>query len=71
MSTKQVGGRKSGQEPNRAATWSQELMQRAWTDMEGVLLTGLFSLLSYRTQDHQRRNGIIHNVLDPLPSVTN
>ena len=45
----------------RAGTWRQELMQRSW----GVLLTGLFSLLSYRTQDHQPRGGPTHNGLGP------
>ena len=29
--------------------------------MEGMLLTGLLSLLSYRTQDYQPRDGTTHN----------
>jgi hypothetical protein len=41
-----------------------------------VLLTGfpphgLFSLLSYRTQDHQPRDGTTHNVLGPPTSIIN
>ena len=32
---------------------------------------GLLSLPSYRTQDHQPRGGLTHNVLDPFPSIAN
>ena len=32
---------------------------------------GTFNLLSYRTQDHQPRDGTTHNRLGPPPSVTN
>jgi hypothetical protein len=35
-----------------------------------VLLTGLLSLLSHRTQDHQSRISTIHYGLGPPPSVT-
>ena len=38
---------------DRAGTWRQELMQRPWR----ALLTGLLGLLSYRSQDHQPRDG--------------
>ena len=65
---------KSSQDRNssRAGIWRQELMQRPWR----VLLTGLlhmacFSLLSYRAQNHQPRDGPTHNGLAPLPSITN
>ena len=47
---------------HRAGTWSQELMQRPWRDVLYWLASiGLFSLLSYRTQDHQPRDGTTHN----------
>jgi hypothetical protein len=43
---------------NRAGTWRQELMQRPWRDAAYWLAShGLLSLLSYRTQGHQPRNG--------------
>jgi hypothetical protein len=32
---------------------------------------GLLSLLSYRTQDHQPRDGTTHNGLDLPPLITN
>lgn len=39
-----------------AGTWRQELTQRSWRDTAYWLAPqGLLSLLSYRTQDHQRR----------------
>jgi hypothetical protein len=41
-------------------------MQRPWR----VLLTSLLSLLSYRTQDHNRRDGFSHNGLGPPPLIT-
>ena len=31
---------------------------------------GLFNLFSYRTQDHQPRDGTTHNGLDSPPSIT-
>ena len=40
----------------------QELMQRPWRDVTSWLASsGLLSLLSYRTQDYQPRDVIIHN----------
>ena len=43
---------------NRAGSWRQELMQRPWRGATyRFALHGLFSLLSYRTQDHQPRDG--------------
>jgi hypothetical protein len=42
--------------------WRQELMQRSWG---GVRFTGLLSLLSKRTQDHQAMDGPTHNGLPP------
>jgi hypothetical protein len=45
----------------------QELMQRPWRDVTYWLASpGLFSLLSYRTQDHQPRDGSTHNRLSNL-----
>ena len=39
----------------------QELMQRPWRDVPYWLASpGLLSLLSYRTQDHQPRDGPTH-----------
>lgn len=52
--------------PSRAGTWIQELMQKpgkgaaCWTAPYG-----LFSLLHYRTQEQQPRNGTNHNGLGP------
>jgi hypothetical protein len=41
----------------------QELMQRPWRDVLYWLASpGLLSLLSYRTQDHQPRDGTTHSV---------
>jgi hypothetical protein len=46
----------------------QELMQRPWRDVPYCLASpGLLSLLSYRTQDYQSRDGTTHNGLGPLP----
>jgi hypothetical protein len=40
----------------------QELMQRPWRDVTYWLASpGLLSLLSYRTQDYQLRDGTTHN----------
>jgi hypothetical protein len=40
----------------------QELMQRPWKDAAyWPALPGLLSLLSYRTQDYQPRDGTTHN----------
>jgi hypothetical protein len=58
---------------NRAGTWRQELMQRAWRGAAFWLAPhGLFSLLSYRTQDQlPTQGGITHNGQGPLPSIAN
>jgi hypothetical protein len=42
-------------------------MQRPWRDV----LTGLLSLLSYRTQDYQPRDGPTHKGTYPPPLITN
>jgi hypothetical protein len=45
----------------------QELMQRPWRDVHYWLASpGLLSLLSYRTQDHQPRDGPTHKGPFPL-----
>ena len=45
-----------------AVTWRWELMQRLWRGAAYWLAChGLLSLLSYRTQEHQPRNGTTHN----------
>jgi hypothetical protein len=53
---------------HRAGSWRQELMQKPWR----VLLTGswLDSLMSYKTQDHQPRDGTSHNRLGPPQLIT-
>jgi hypothetical protein len=52
----------------RAGTWRQELMQRPWRDAAYWLVSsGLLSLLSYRIQDYQPRDGPTHNGLGPPP----
>jgi hypothetical protein len=51
--------RKSGLELKQVR--KQELMQRPWRDVTYWLAPpGLFSLLSYSTQDYQSRDGITH-----------
>ena len=51
---------------NRAGTWRQELMQRPWSSAAHWLAPhGLIRLLSYRTQDHQIRDGTTHHGLGP------
>jgi hypothetical protein len=46
----------------RTGTWRQELMQRPWRDVTYWLASpGLLSLLSYRTQDYQPRDGTTHH----------
>ena len=51
----------------RVRTWRQELMQRPWRDVTYWLASpGLFSLLYYRTQDYQPRDGTTHHGLSPL-----
>jgi hypothetical protein len=45
----------------------QELMQRPWRDVSYWLASpGLFSLLSYKTQDYQPREGPTHKGPFPL-----
>jgi hypothetical protein len=57
---------------NRAGNWRQELMQRPWRGAGYWLaLHGLFSLLSYRTQDYQPRDDTTHSGLGPLTLITN
>jgi hypothetical protein len=52
---------------HRAGTWRQELMQRPWRDVPYWLASpGLLSLLSYRTQDYQPRDGTTHKGLSLL-----
>jgi hypothetical protein len=47
-------------------------MQRPWRDAAHWLAPhGLLSLLSYRTQEHQPRDGPTHSGRGPLPSITN
>ena len=47
-------------------------MQRPWRDPAYWLAShDLASLLSYRTQDHQVRDGTTHNGLGPPPLITN
>ena len=47
-------------------------MQRPWREAAYWLAShGLLSLLSYRTQDHQPKDGTTHHGLNPPPSVTN
>jgi hypothetical protein len=57
---------------SQAGTWRQELMQMPWRDAAYWLAPhGLLRLLSYRTQDHQAKDGTAHNGLGPPPSITN
>jgi hypothetical protein len=45
----------------------RELMQGSWKNVSYWLASpGWFSLLSYRTQDYQPRDGTTHNVLSPF-----
>jgi len=49
----------------------QELMQRPWKDVTSWLsFPSLLSLLSYRTQDYQPRDGTTHNGLGPTLLIT-
>jgi len=51
---------------NRTGTWRQELMQKPWKGAAYWLVHhGLLSLLCYRTQDHQPRDGTTHRELGP------
>jgi hypothetical protein len=59
---------------HRAGAWRQKLMQRPWRDAAYWLAPcGLLSLLSYRTQDYQPRDGTTHNGLGlgPPHLITN
>ena len=75
MTTKQFGEegeiywltslRRSGLELKQVR--KQELMQKGWRDVLYWLASpGLLSLLSYRTQDYQRRDGPTHKGASPL-----
>ena len=47
---------------HRAGTWRQELIQRPWRNAAYLSVSpGLLSLLSYRTQDYQPRDGTTHH----------
>jgi len=47
---------------NRTGSWRQELRHWLWSDTAYCLAPHvLLSLLSYRTQNHQRRNGAAHS----------
>ena len=52
---------------------NQDRNLKAGTNAEAMTLApyGLFSLLSYRTKDHQARNGTTHNRLGTLTSIAN
>jgi hypothetical protein len=57
--------RKSGLELKQVR--KQELMQRPWRNvLYWLASTGLLSLLSYRTQDYQPRDGPTHKGPFPL-----
>jgi hypothetical protein len=57
--------RKSGLELKQVR--KQELMQRLWRDVTFLLASpGLLSLLYYRTQDYQPRDGTTHKGSFPL-----
>jgi hypothetical protein len=46
----------------------QELMQRPWRDViYWLACPGLLSLLSYRTQDYQSRDGPTHKLIEKMP----
>jgi hypothetical protein len=58
--------RKSGLELKQVR--KQEMMQRPWRDATYWLASpGLLSLLSYRTQNYQPRDGTTHNGLSGPP----
>ena len=50
---------------NREGTWRQEPMQRPQKGAYQLASYSLLSLLHYRTQDHQPRDGPAHNRLAP------
>jgi hypothetical protein len=58
---------KGSQDWNSSRSEKQELMQRPWRDVTYWLASpGLLSLLSYRTQDYQPRDGPTHKGPSPL-----
>ena len=62
--------RKSGLELKQVR--KQELMQRPWRDvLYWLAFPGLFSLLSYKAQDYQPRDGPTHKGTSPLDLITN
>ena len=57
--------------PNRAGSWIRELMQRPRrVAVYWLALHYLLRLLSYRTQDHQPRDGTTRKGLGPPSSIT-
>lgn len=62
--------RKSELELKQSKNRGQELTQRLWRELV-LACTGLLSPLTYKTEDHQTRDGATHNGLDPLQSITN
>jgi hypothetical protein len=48
--------------PSRAGAWRQELIQSPWRGAAyRIASPGVLSLLSYRTQGYQPRDGTTHN----------
>ena len=61
-----------GRNSKWAGTWRQELMQEPWRDAAYCLVPhDLLSLLSYRTQNQQPRDGTTHHGLGLSPLITN
>ena len=59
---------KGSQDWNYKQVRKQELMQSPWRDVTYWLASpGLLSLLSYKTQDYQPRDGPTHNRPSPSP----
>jgi patatin-like phospholipase/acyl hydrolase len=55
---------------HKVGTWRQEWMQKPWRNAAYWFASpGLLSLLSYRTQDYQLRDGTAHNGLGPPPLI--
>jgi hypothetical protein len=51
---------------HKAGTWRQELMQRPWRGaVYWIASPGLLSLLSYRTQEYQPRDGTTYQWTRP------
>ena len=56
---------------SRDGTWRKELMQRPWRGAAYWLAShGLLGLISYRTRNHQLRDGPTHDGLDSPQSIT-